>query len=114
MSDRCIYLYCHFYKSPTTPCAQDIILNHFTYLEVVDELPTYSNRQIYNGDRRDNDHSVKVEYPSSEPSFSDDTFSLMVSPVSTPSPLYNQFCFIVSPYSMIINTRISWLSISGE
>ena len=32
MLDRCIYLYCHLYKAPTTPCAQDIILNHLVYL----------------------------------------------------------------------------------
>ena len=104
MSDRCIYLYCHLYKAPTTPCAQDIILNHFTYLEVVEELPTDSNRQIYYGDSRDNEYSAKIEYPSSGPSSSDDTFSLMVSPVSAPSPLDNQFFYIVSPYSMIKNS----------
>ena len=28
----------------------------------------------------------------------------MVSPVSAPSPLDNQFCHIISPYSMIINS----------
>ena len=28
----------------------------------------------------------------------------MVSPVSVPSPLDNQYCHIVSPYSMIINS----------
>jgi len=60
MFDRYIYLYCHLYKAPTTPCAQDILLNHFAYLEVVEELPTDSNRQIYYGDCRDNDHSVKM------------------------------------------------------
>ena len=91
------------YKSPTTPCAQDILLNHFAYLEVVEELPTYSNRQIYYGDSRDNDHSEKMEYPSSIPSSSDDTFSPMVSTVSAPSQIDNQICHIVSPYSMIIN-----------
>ena len=104
MSDKCIYLYCHLYKVPTTSCPQDIILNHFTYLEVVEELPTDSNCQIYYGDSRDNEHSVKIEYPLSYPSSSDDMFSLMVSPVSAPSPLDNQFCHIVSPYSMIINS----------
>ena len=104
MFDRYIHLYCHFYKAPTTPCAQDILLDHFVYLEVVEEVPTDSNRQIYYGDSRDNDHSVKMEYPSSGPSSSDDTFSLLVSPVSAPSPLDNHFCHIVSPYSMIINS----------
>ena len=42
-------------------------------------------------DSRDNEHSVKIEHPLSGPSSSDDTFSLMVSPVSAPSPLYNQY-----------------------
>ena len=32
MSNRYIYLYCHLYKAHTTPCPQDIILNHFAYL----------------------------------------------------------------------------------
>ena len=50
MSDRYIYLYFHLYKAPTTPCVQNIIFNHFIYIEVVEELPTYSNRQIYYGD----------------------------------------------------------------
>ena len=59
MSDRYIYLYCHLYKAPKTLCVQDIILNHFAYFEVVEELPTYSIRQIYYGDRRDNAYSVK-------------------------------------------------------
>ena len=54
ISDRYIYLYCHIYKSPTTPCPQNIILNHFAYLEVVEELPIDSICQIYYGDRRDN------------------------------------------------------------
>ena len=35
MSDRYIYLYCHLYKVPIVPCAQDITLNHFAYLEVI-------------------------------------------------------------------------------
>ena len=35
MSDRYIYLYCHLYKAPTTPCAQDIILNNFVYLKLL-------------------------------------------------------------------------------
>ena len=104
MFDRYIYLYCHLFKAPTTQCAQDILLNHFSHLEVVEELPTDSNRQIYYGDSRDNDHSVKMEYPSSGPSSSDDTFSLLISSVSAPSQLYNQFCHIVSPYLMIINS----------
>ena len=104
MFDRYIYSCCHLYKAPTILCAQDILLNHFACLEVVEELPTDSNRQIYYGDSRDNDHSVKMEYPSSGPSSSDDTFSLMVSPVSAPSPLDNQFCYNVSPYSMIKNS----------
>ena len=99
-----IYVYCRLYKAPTVPCDQDIMLNHFTYLEVVEELPTDSNRQIYYGDSRDNEHSVKIEYPSSEPSSDNDTFSLMISPVSAPSPLDNHFCHIVSPYSIIINS----------
>ena len=55
-----IYVYCHLYKVPTVPCDQDIMLNHFTYLEVVEELPIDSNRQIYYGDSRDNEHSVKI------------------------------------------------------
>ena len=78
------------YKAPTTPCAQDIILNHFSYLEIVEDLLTDSNRQIYYGDSRDNEHPVKMKYLSSGPSSSDDTFSLTVSPVSAPSPLDNQ------------------------
>ena len=92
------------YKAPSTPYARDIIPNHFEDIEVVEELPIDSNRQIYYGDSRNNEHSVKTKYPLSGPSSSDDTFSLTVSPVSAPSPLYNQFCHIVSPYSMIINT----------
>ena len=104
MFDRYIYLYYHLYKAPTTLCVQDILLNRFAYLEVVEELPTDSNRQIYYGDCRDNDHSIKMEYPSSVPSSSDDTFSPMVSTVSAPSQIDNQFCHIVSPYSMIINS----------
>ena len=51
-----IYLYCHLYKSPTTPCVQDIILNHFVYIEEVEELPTDSIRQVYYGD-----HSFIIE-----------------------------------------------------
>ena len=98
ISDRYIYLYCHLYKTPTNPCVQDIILNQCTYLEVVEELQTESNRQIYYDGSCDNEHSVKIEYPSSGP-YSFDTFSLMVSPVSAPSLLDNQFCHIVSPYS---------------
>ena len=104
MFDRYIYLYCHLYKGPTTLCAQDILLNHFAFLEVVEELLTYSNCQIYYGGSRNNDHSVKIEYPSSGLSSSDDPFSLLVSPVSAPLQLDNQFCHIVSPYSMIINS----------
>ena len=104
ISDRYIYLYCHLYKAPTTLCAQDIILNHFAYLEVVKGQLTDSIRQIYYSDRRDNAHSVKIEHPLSGPSSSDDTFSLMVSLVSVPSLLDNQFCHIVSPYSMIVNS----------
>ena len=92
------------HKAPTTPYAQDILLNHFAYLEFVEELPTGSNRQIYYGDSRDNYHSVKIEYPSSGPSSSDDTFYLLVSLVSEPSRLDNQFCHILSPYSMILNS----------
>ena len=92
------------YKAPTTPCVQDIILIHFAYLEVVEELATGSNRQIYYGDSRDNEHSVKIEYSSSGCSSSDDNFSLSDSPVSAPSPLDNQFCHIVSPYSMVITS----------
>ena len=95
MFDRYICLYCHLHKAPTTPCAQGTILNHVAYLEVVEELPTDSNRQIYYGDSRDNEHSVKIEYPSSGPSSSDDTFSLLVFPVSAPLPLDNQFCHVV-------------------
>ena len=45
-----------------------------------------------------------MKYPSSEPSSSDDTFSLLISPVSASSQIDNQFCHIVSPYSMIINS----------
>ena len=89
MSDRYIYVYCHFYKAPTTPCAQDIILNHFAYLKVVEELPTDSNCHIYYGDSRDNDHCVKMEYPSSVPSSSDETFSPLVSSVLAPSQIDN-------------------------
>ena len=101
MFGRYIYLYCHLYKASTTSCAQDILLNHFAYLEVVEMLPTDSNRQIYYGESGDNDHSVKMEYPSSGPSSSGDTFSPLV---SAPSQLDNQFCHIVSSYSMIINS----------
>ena len=46
MSDRYTYLYCHLHKDPTTPCDQDIIINHFAHLGVVEELPTDSIRQI--------------------------------------------------------------------
>ena len=60
MSDRYLYLYCHLYKAPTTPCDQDNILNHVAYLEVVEELPTDSICQVYYGDRRDNVYSVKM------------------------------------------------------
>ena len=77
MFNRNVHLYCHLYKVPTTPCAQDIILNHFDYLEVVEELPTDYNRQIYYCDSRDNDYSVKMKY-SSGPSSSGDIFSLTV------------------------------------
>ena len=80
MSDRYIYLYCHLYKAPTTPCVQEIILNYFANLEEVKELPTDYIRQIYYGDCRDNAHSVKIGHPLSDPSSSDDTFSLMISP----------------------------------
>ena len=103
MSDRYTYLCFHLYQAPTTSCFQDIIFNHFSYLEEVEELPTDSIRQIYYGGYRDNAHSIKIEHPLSGPSSSDDTFSLMVSLVSVPSLLDNQFCHIVSPYSMIIN-----------
>ena len=51
MSNRYIYLHCHLYKAPTTPCDQDILVNHFAYLEVVELLPTYSIRRIHYGDR---------------------------------------------------------------
>ena len=97
MSDRYIYLYCHLYKAPTTPCAQYIILNHFEYFEVDEELPTDFIRQIYYGDRRDNTHSVKYEHPISDPTSFDDTCSLMVSPLSAPSPSDNPFCHTISP-----------------
>ena len=92
------------YKTPTTLCAQDIIFNHVAYLEVVEELPTDSNHQIYYGDSRDNEYSVNMEYPSSGPSSSDDTCSLMVSPISASSPLDNQYCHVLSPYSMTISS----------
>ena len=74
MFDRYICLYCHLYKTPTTPCVQDILLNHCAYLEFIEVLPTDSNCKIYYGDSRDNNNSVKMEYPSSGPSSSDDTF----------------------------------------
>ena len=60
MSDRYTYLCCHLYKALTTQCAQDIILNHFAYLEIVGELPIDSISQIYYGDRRGNSHSEKL------------------------------------------------------
>ena len=104
MSYRYIYLYCPFYKALTTPCAQDIILNHFSHLDVVEELPIDSNRQIYYGDSRDSAYSVKNEYHLSGSSYSGDTFSLILPPVSAPSPLDNQCCHIISSYSMIINS----------
>ena len=104
MSDRYIYLYCHLYKAPTTLCTQDITLNHFAYLEVVKELPTNSIRRIYYGDRRDNARSVKFYHPTSAPSSSDDTFSLMVSPLSVPSSSDNLNFHIISSYSMIVNS----------
>ena len=63
MSDRYVYLYYHLYKTPTAPCTQDIILIHFVYLEVVEELPTDSIRQIYYGNRRDNVRFVKIDHP---------------------------------------------------
>ena len=104
MSDRYIYLYCHMYIAPTTPCAQYIILNHFEYLEVDEELPTDFIRQIYYGDRRDNAHSVNNEYFISDPSSSDDACSLMISPLSALSPSDNPFYHTISPYPMIVNS----------
>ena len=89
------------YKAPTTLDAQNIIRNYFAYLEVVEELPTDFNRQIYYCDSRNNEYSAKMEYPSSGSSSSDDMFSPLV---SAPSQLDNQFCHIVSLYSMIINS----------
>ena len=35
MFNRDTYLYCYLYKTPTTPCAQDIILNHFVILKLL-------------------------------------------------------------------------------
>ena len=37
MSDRYIYLYCHLYNASITLCTHDIILNHFVYLQVIEE-----------------------------------------------------------------------------
>ena len=74
MSDRYIYLYCHLYKVVTTLCDQDIILNHFAYFNIIEELPTDSIRQIYYGDCRDNARSVKIDHSISGPSSSDDVF----------------------------------------
>ena len=68
------------------------------------QLCALTIRQIYYGDHRDNTHSVKIEHPISRPSSSDDTFSLMVSPLSALSPSDNQFCHIVYPYLMIVNS----------
>ena len=87
------------YKDPTTPYVQDIILNHFAYLEVIEELPTHSNRQIYYRDSRDNEHSAKIEYPLSESSSSNDTFSPIVPPVSAPSPLENYYFYCFSIFN---------------
>lgn len=56
-SDRNIYLYYHVYKSPTTPCIEDIRLNHFAYLDLIeylDECPTTCNREINYSDHRRN------------------------------------------------------------
>ena len=89
MSDRYTYLCCHLYKALTTQCAQDIILNHFAYLEVVKGQLTDSIRQIYYSDRRDNAHSGKKYHPILLYSSSSDIFSLMVSPLSVPSSLDN-------------------------
>ena len=50
MSDRYTYLCFHLYQAPTTSCFQDIIFNHFSYLEEVEELPTGSILQFYYGD----------------------------------------------------------------
>ena len=50
ISDRYDYLYYHVYKAPITSCVQDIIFNHFLYLEEVEELPTGSILQFYYGD----------------------------------------------------------------
>ena len=60
MSDMYMYLYHHLYKCPTTSYTQDIILNHFAYLEVVEELPIDSFCQIYHDDHRDNARSGKT------------------------------------------------------
>ena len=114
MSDKYIYLYCHLYKVPTAPCAQDITLNHFAYLEVIKKLPTDSICQIYYGYRRKIAHCVKIKYLSSRPSSSDGLFSLMVSPLSVPSQQNNQFCHIISPYSMIVSESSNVKDISDK
>ena len=85
-----------------------IMISYLIILHILKLLKSYqytlSIRQLCYGDRCDNEHSVKIEYPLSRPSSSNDTFSLMVSPVSAPSPLYNQFCRIVSEYLMIVDS----------
>ena len=103
MSDKFIYMYCHMYNTPTTPCHQDIIRHRFAYLDVVEELPTDSMHQIYYDDRRDNVRSGKIDHPISIPSSSGHSFSLMVTYLSAPSISDNSFCHIFSPYSKIVN-----------
>ena len=60
------------------------MLNHFVCLEVVEELPTDSIHQIYYRDCRGNARYVKIDYPVSVPSSSDDTLSLIFFPLSVP------------------------------
>ena len=83
-------------KLPQHRVFRIIILNYFAYLEVAEELPTDFIRQFDCGNRRDNARYRKIEYIILAPSYSDDTLSLMISPVLAPTSLYNQFCRIVS------------------
>ena len=67
-------------------------------------LQTDSIRQIYYSDRRDNERSGKFGHPIPVPSFSDDTFSLIISLLLVPSLLDNSFYHIFPLYSKIVNT----------
>ena len=107
-------MYCRLYKAPITSCTQNIILNHVAYLGDVEELPTDFIRQFCYGDRRDNARSGKIVHPILVPSFSNDTFSLMVSLLSVPSSSDNSFCHIFSPYQRLLIRLKSCAMLKGR